>query len=195
MRGVRYDLAHNVADLGQFVHKVDAVVQAASGVDDGDVGSTGHGRLDRVKGHGGGVRAHILSDDVYAGPVGPDLDLVDGGRAECIRSAQDHFLPLGLEHRGELADGGGLAHAVHSHDHYHIRLLRKIKGDHLGGTVQVDELGYLLAKHAYELVEGHILVLLHALLERINDLERGVHAHIGGDERLLYGIEHIVVDA
>ena len=49
-------------------------------------------------------------------------------------------------------------------------------------------------KKADEFVEGHILVFLHALLEVVDHLERGIHAHIGLHEGFLDRIEGVVID-
>ena len=145
-------------------------------------------------GHGGGIGAHRLLDDVHPGALRPDGELLHGRGAEGIGGADHDLLALGGQHGRELADGGGLPHPVHAHDEHDIRLLGEIEGLD-GGVVPVDiqKLPDLVADEVHELVHGHVLVLLHPVLEVLDHLEGGVHAHVRGQQGLLQRVQHVVV--
>jgi hypothetical protein len=95
-----------------------------------------------------------------------------------------------LELRGELADRRRLARAVHAHHQHHLRLLRIERqgpgdgfhhpGD-LGGEKLLDVGG---AHHPAIAALGHVG----------GDAHGGLHAHIGGDQKLLELFEHVVVE-
>ena len=189
VRAVGDDLADDVADLGQLVHQVHAVVQAAGRVDDRHVGAAGDRRRDGVVGHRGGVGAHRLLDDVHAGALGPDGELVHRGGAERVRSAQQDLLALAGQHRGQLADGRGLAHAVHADHQDDIRLLAEVE--------RFDALAHqgpdLLAEQAHQLVERHEFVTLDALLQGIDDLQGRLDTHVRLDQGLLDRVEGVFI--
>ncbi len=54
----------------------------------------------------------MLPDDIHPGPACPDLQLIRCRRPERIRRAQQHLFPIVFQLMGQLADGGGFAHAV-----------------------------------------------------------------------------------
>jgi hypothetical protein len=120
----------------------------------------------------------------------PDLKLFDGRRAERVARGDHHLLAGRLELRGELADRRGLARAVHAHHQHHLRLLRikrQGSGDRfhhprdLGGQKLLDIGG---AHHAAITALGHVG----------GDAHGGLHAHIGGDQKLFELFEHVVVE-
>ena len=104
------------------------------------------------------------------------------------------WLALRGKHGREFSDGGGLPHAVHAHDEHDIGFLRKVKGLD-GGIVPIDieELADLVADEVHEFVHGHVLVLLHPVLQVLDDLEGRVNAHVGRQQRLLQRVQHVVV--
>ena len=74
-----------------------------------------------VEERGGRVAALAGLDDVDAGALRPDFELLDGGGAEGIGCAEQDGAALGAEERSELAGGGGLAGAVDANHHDDFR--------------------------------------------------------------------------
>ena len=147
-----------------------------------------------VEGHGSGIGAHRLLDDVHPGALRPDGELLHGRGAEGIGGADHDLLALGRQHRRELADRSGLPHPVRAHDEHHIRLLGEVEGLH-GGVVLIDieQFPDLVADEVHELVHRHILVLLHPIFQILNHFEGGIHAHVRRQERLFEGVQHVIV--
>ena len=83
--------------FAQLLHQVRLRVQAARGVDDHDVAPAGARRLDRVEGDCGGVAAVRRADEVGAGALGPDLQLLLGRGAESVGGGQDDACPCSRE--------------------------------------------------------------------------------------------------
>ena len=85
---------HDPADLGELVHQVRLRVEPAGRVGDEDVDAARGGRVDGVEDDRGRVGAGGVGDDRHVRPVGPDLELFDGGRAERVRRGeQDRLAP------------------------------------------------------------------------------------------------------
>ena len=78
-------------------------------------------RLDRVEHHGGRIGAFLGANDVDVGALRPDLQLLHGGRPERVGGADERLLARRFQVVGELADGRGLARAVHADDQRHVR--------------------------------------------------------------------------
>ena len=70
---------------------------------------------DAVEHHGGGVRALSVLDDAAVRALGPDGELLRRRGAEGVRRRQQDVFALGGVSGRQLADGRGLAHAVHAH--------------------------------------------------------------------------------
>ena len=194
MRPVRNHAADHVADFREFVHEVDAVVQPAGRVDQDHVGPFRDGGLHGVKGHGSGIGAHRLLDDIHPGAFRPDGELLHGRRPERIGRPDDDLFALGRKHGRELADGRGLPHPVHAHDEHDVGFLGKIEGLYGGiAAIDIEEFPDLVTDEVHEFVHGHILVPFHPVLQVLNDFQRGVHAHVRGKQRFLEGVQHVVV--
>ena len=167
-------------------------MKAPCGVYQHHVGLLGHCRTHGIVRHGSRVGAHSLLDDVHARPVGPYLQLLHRCGAEGVGCAYHHLLALGAKACGQLANSGCLPHSVDAHYHYDIGLIGEIKGlDFL--ITYVYQLGNLVTQKAYQLLEGHVLVLAHPLLKIVYYLKGCIHTHIGGYEGFLDGIEGVVV--
>ena len=69
----------------------------------------------------------MLADDVRTGTLRPNLQLVSSSGTERIAGNQQHLLALAHQLGGDLADGGGLAHAVDADDQDHGRLGGKVQ--------------------------------------------------------------------
>ena len=57
--------------------------------------------------------------------IGPDAELLDGRGAKRVAGREHHVLARVRETARELADGGGLARAVHADDQQHEGLVRR----------------------------------------------------------------------
>ena len=124
MGGAGNELFGGAAHLVELFHEVGFGVEAAGGVDDEDLGPAGFGGGAGVVEGGRGVATLLGFDDLDAGALGPDFELLDGGGAEGVGGAEQHATVLGGEVRGELARGGGFAGAVDPdhHDDFRARL-------------------------------------------------------------------------
>ena len=196
VRGPRDDLAHDVADFGQFVHQVDFVVQAACRVDQHHVGAVGLGRRQRVERHRCRVGTHLLTDHRRPGAVGPNFELVDGCGAERIGGADPDFQSgLGQLCR-ELADGGGLARAVDADDHHHVGFaLPGVEPEMLLRAVRLLHQRHdLLAQDGLELGRIHVFVARHTLFDAPDNLHRGFHAHVRRNQHLLHVVQQVGID-
>ena len=188
-------LAAYAAYLGQLVHQVHTVVQTACGVDKHYIRSAGDGGLHGIEGDGGRIGTGRLLDDVHSGPFGPDVQLVHCCSAEGIGRTHQHLQPPVLVVRRKLAYGGGLAHAVHANYQYYIWFgAAGLAGDgriFAAGTLQQG--CNLFPEVAHELLERHHLVTRDALLQVVDNLEGGIHAHVALDEGFLDGVEGVVI--
>ena len=121
-----------------------------------------------------------LLNNGHTYPLSPNLQLRNGSRTEGIGSAKHDLLASLLEVVGQLADGGGFAHAVHADDHNHIRLL--VGGDLESGAVArlvLLKQGHdFLFQDSVQLIGAHILVAGDAGLDAVDDFQCGFNAHI-----------------
>ena len=147
-------------------------MQPSGGVDEDDVHVLGLGGLDAVKHHGGRVRPLVLADDGCAASARPDLQLVCGRRPEGISRHQHDLLSLSGQLLRDLADGGGLAHAVDADDQNHAGV---------GGQIQ---LRVPHGKHVHKdilqrfprFLRGFQVLLPDGLAQPPHSLDGGVHA-------------------
>ena len=119
-------------------------------VDDEYVDAAGDRGCVGVEGHGAGVRAVLVRNDVDLQPVAPHLELVDGSGAERISGRQQHVFVHRLVVLGELGDARCLAGSVYANDHQHEGLGRDIRlvvpvPD--GGVLRVEQDRHLLLEH------------------------------------------------
>ena len=115
----REPLLDHAAHFRQLLHQVRLRVQAAGRVDEDDVLAARLGGLDRVVGDRGGVAALLRADDVDLRPLGPDLQLLVGRRAERVGRSEDDREPVLAQLVGQLADRRRLAGAVDPDDQDH----------------------------------------------------------------------------
>ena len=127
--------------LRELFHQIRLRVQAAGGVDDHDVAAARLRRLDRVVGDGRGVAAARGADEVCAGALRPDLELLLGRRTERVGRRDDNREPVLRELRRELADRRRLPRAVDADDEDHARPLCDVQDARLA-----EQRGDLLAE-------------------------------------------------
>ena len=128
--------------------------------------------------------------------LAPDDDLLYGSSAEGVGSAEHHLQTCLLELPGELADGCGLTNAIHTNDHHHIRLLalRNLEAFGVASVILCQQGCNLIAQDAIEFGGADILVARHTFLDALDDVQRGINAHIGCHEHFLEIVEHVVID-
>ena len=191
MRRIGLHLLDHAHHLGQLVHQISLVVQAAGGVDQDDIGPLLLGGLDRLEGQRGGIRPLLPRHEGRAGPLRPDLQLLDRGRAEGVARRHQHAVPGVGKVLAELADGRGLTRPVDP-DHK----------DDVGGVAGVDlqrdfdrqqHLGDLLRQRLANFLVGDFLVEA-GLGEVGDDLRSRGCAEVGHDQRLFEFFEGIVVE-
>ncbi len=121
----------------------------------------------------------------------PHLQLLDGGGAERVGGAQQHAAAFGPVSAGQLSDGGGLARAVHAHHEDHGRRLGHVRNRPLGRFEHFEK---MLRDQLLDLARVGQLLAVGALADAFENLADGIHADVGGDERVLQLVEQVGVD-
>jgi hypothetical protein len=106
----------DLVDLAQLLHELGLVVQAPGGVGQHQVGSPGPGAGDGVEDHRAGVGPRRLPHDRHLQALAPQGQLVDRRGPEGVAGGQQHLAAAAAVPGGQLGDGRGLAHPVHSQD-------------------------------------------------------------------------------
>ena len=138
--------------------------------------------LHRVVGDCGRVGAAGAADEVGPGPLGPDLELLLGGRTERVRGADEHRPAVAVELARQLADRRRLAGPVHADDEHDSGLVREVERGRLA-----EQCLDLLGERLLQAVE------VAARLEPADELDRRGHANVGGEQRLLEALPRLVV--
>ncbi len=185
-------LADHPAHLLQLLHQVVLGMQASGGIGDQHVDAAGLGGLHRVEDHRGGVGAGVLGDHRDAVALAPDLQLLHGGGAEGVAGGQHDLLALELQLLRQLADGGGLAHAVHPDHQDHIGLARDVDLQRLLHRAQ--QAGQLFLQRLVQRAAVGQLLARHALGQVLHDQGGGLDADVGGQQARLDVVEQVVVD-
>ena len=190
MRHCGVDLLHHAHDLQQFVHQHRLVLQTAGGVDEQHVYLLAPRLRERVESEPGGVGARGARDHRRAAAPTPDVELVDGGRAEGIAGGEHHRAALGAELGGELADSRSLARAVDADDERDERLscADQERLDHRG-----EDLLDFGGDDRFHLI-GRDRFVVTSLAHRGGDPRRAFDAEIGADQHLLDLVEHRLVE-
>jgi len=168
------------------------VCRRPGGVGDQHVGAARLRGLQRVVDHGGRVGARGLRNDRHAVAVAPDLQLLDGGGAEGVARGEHHLAALGRQAAGELADGGGLARAVHADHQDHVRAPRLV--DLERSAHRADDVEQRLAQRVEQCVEVAEFLARHLAAQVVEDLLRGLDADVGTDQARLEFVEDGIVD-
>ena len=176
----------HTADLFQLFHQVRLVVQPSCRIHNQYIRMAAARGLYAVKHHGGGVRALFLLDDGHIRALRPHGELFGGGGAEGVGGANDDAAAHGFKARGELADGGGFAHAVDADNEQHHRAFQAHRlGAH---DVHQDFLEGLARLFRRADVFGLTL-----LAQAIHGQFGGLHAHVGHDEHVGQVLEEFIV--
>ena len=166
-------------------------VQPAGGVDDDLLHFAGTPGLQRVENHSGRIAARLLAHHVDAEAFAPEGDLVDGGGPEGIaRGDQNPFAALLVKTR-QLGDAGGFADAIDPHDQDHPGLAR----GPLDGTVdRFEPGGHFVGQDFADPFGVPHLVLADAQLELLDQVERGLHPEIGGDQGFFEVLQRFFIE-
>ena len=95
----------------------------------------------------------------------------------------------------QFADGSCFADPVHTDDHHDVwfRRQRCIEIRHLFYVVLLQQGCDLIDQQLVQFRGVDIFVALDAILHALDDTERRLHAHIGGDERFLKVIPVLIL--
>ena len=117
-------------------------------------------------------------------------------RSEGVGRPHCDLEPLGGELVAQLADGGGLAHAVDPDNQKHVRTVRRGDGEVCGAvsTVGFQHACDLLAQHGEQKVDGLGALPGGALFNALNDAGGCSDANVAGDEGLLQLLQDVGVD-
>ena len=164
-------------------------MEAPGGVDEHELGAAPLGLLDHLVAHARGVGAALARHHVDARALAPDLELLDGGRAEGVGAA-DEAARAGLTGApGELAHRGRLAGPVDADEQDAARKVGE--GVALGGgELRGETAGQRVAK-----LVGTGEVLARRLLAQVVGHAHGdLGAHVTHDERVLEVLPEVLVD-
>ena len=190
---LRVEPAEHALHLAELLHQVHLRVQPSRRVGDEHVRAARLRGLHGVEDHGRGIGARGLRDHRHAVALAPDLQLLDRRRAEGVACGEHDLAALVGETTRELADGRGLARAVHADDQDHERTLGRV--DHERPADRRHDAEHGLAQRAEQRVEVAEFLARHLPAQAAQDLLRGLDADVGGDEPRLELVEHRVVDA
>ena len=116
VRGCGISLLDDAFDLFQLVHQVDLCGQPPGGIHQYHILVTGLACTHRIKTDGGRVTA-CLADDFHRVAVRPYRELFTRGGTKGVSGGQQNTGPMVCKVRRQLADGCGLARAIHAHHH------------------------------------------------------------------------------
>ena len=138
-----------------------------------------------------------MLDHGDTGTLTPDVELFDSGGAEGVGCAEHHLVSGGFELGGEFADGGGLAHSVDTHNHYHMGMVAFRNGEVLFGRLIVvfsEKFADFLTEELVKLRGVDIFVAGHTGLDAFDDFKGCVDPYVRGDEHLFEVVKHVIVD-
>ena len=187
---------HHISYLGQLVHQAHLIVQTPSCIDEHHIGIVGNGRTDRIISHRGRIATHLLLHYWHTNTFAPDTELLNGSCTECIGSTKIDLLTSLLELIGQLADGGGLSHTIHTHNEYHVGLMvgRQLEAFGIVRVVLCQQVGNLFTQDAIEFCCINIFIASHTSFNLLDNLQGCIHAHIRGDEHLFEIVQDLIVD-
>jgi hypothetical protein len=166
-------------------------MQAAGRIDDQRANLAGLGGMEGVEDDGARVGALRLADDLGLSALGPNFELLDGGGAEGVGSAEQDGFAVVLQALGEFADGGGFAGAVDADHHDDPRRLIGLHQRAFGGFEHTEQV------FLDELAEFRGVVHQVAgdpLADGFEDIGGGADADIGRNQRVFKLFEEIGVD-
>jgi hypothetical protein len=133
-----------------------------------------------------------LRDEFRAGAGGPDADLLDRCGAEGVARGEHHLQAIGTVALRELADGGGLARAVHADHEDGEGLVRAIDDERLRDRGQHRR--DVLAQRGEQRIDIAQLLAGHALTQTFDELFGDHHAAVRLQQPCLELLERRGVD-
>ena len=194
--GDRSFLLDNTLDLAELIHQTGLVLQAARGVHEHGVNALFLASLHGVKRDGCGVGAFLLgTHSLHAHAVAPGGQLLRRGRTERIRGTQEQGLTVSNHHAGNLADRGGLTHAVHANDQHHAGVTVAAGSFQFAVHVGANNLHELFTEHL--LHGGRVARTLnaHAPLQRLHQAGGRLGTEVSEQQGLFHFVPDVLVDA
>ena len=149
-------------------------------------------RLQRIERHRRGVGVLSLRHDRHPVALAPRLQLRNGRGAERVAGREHQRAAFVLEPSRQLADGGGLAHAVDADREQHERLRTRVHLQGHGDRLEHrDEVGAQRTQQRGRIGE---LAGLHALAQPFDQLRRGGDADVRGQQCGLDFVQQVVVE-
>ena len=152
-------------------------MQTTRRVDENEVATQLIGLVEHVVANARGIGPAIALDDGHAGALTPHIELLDGRGAERIGTADYDVLAGTRLGARDLADSGGLAGAVDTHEQHAAR--RVVEDVGLGFD---EELAQTLGKGAAQLIGG---LTGCGLTQVVGDAHGDLAAHVSHDEGVL----------
>ena len=185
------ELLQHAHDLGELGHEVRLVLQPPGRVDQEHVGAFVARARERIVGDSGRVGAHLLGHHLRADASAPHFELIDGGGTERVARREHDAQTLRLEVMGELADGRGLAGAVHANHQHDMGPCRLVRREGMRqGLEHARDLG---GEHCSHRLRRNA-PLVAALGDDLADAARHGDAEIGLDQHLFELIERLLVE-
>jgi hypothetical protein len=178
------------ADLAELGHQVLLGVEPPGGVDQHVVDPARLGRLEGVEDHRRRVGARLRAHHRHPQALAPERELLDGRGAEGVGGGEQHRLPLPERALGELGDRGRLAGAVDADDQRDPgagSAERRLRGVEEQDRHPVDQ-------HLAELQDVERLAPLEVPADLLDQLETGLDAEVGPDQRLLQVLQGLLVE-
>ena len=158
-------------------------MQPAGGVGEHHIASARTRRRQSIEYHRSRVSARKLRGEVRAGAFRPHLQLLDGRRAKGVTRGEQHRTAvLGTAPR-QLADGGGLARAIHADHQDHEWAMRGVDAQRRGDGLE--DLHDTLAQSVTQRASVGELLASHARAQLRQDPLGGLDADVRSDEARL----------
>ena len=171
-------------------------MQTSGGIYQHHIGTICLSTGDRIKGYAGRITAHLLFDDRHTYPLTPDTELLHSSSTERVGSSQIYLFTGLFELPGKFPYRRSLANAIHTYHQYHIWLMItwQIPVVIIFRIVLSQQICNLLLQDAVQFRCWHIFVTSHTFLDTLNDLQRGIHTYVTGDQHLFQIVQHIIVN-
>ena len=176
-------------------HQVGFRVQASGGVHNDDVCRARLGGGYRIVNDRGRIGAGFLFDDLDAVALRPDFQLLDGGGAKRVRSAEHNAAAFLAQPVREFSYAGGLARAVHADNKNHARAAAILRGGNAASSCHIRPDGRV--QYSNDVRLDFVLelrgigerVAVHFLAHGIQNLARRFDTQVCGEQRRLQILE------
>ena len=132
-----------------------------------------------------------MFDELSTAALCPYFELVNCCRAEGIRRRQHNSFALCLVIGSQLADGRGLTGTIYTDNQMHRRAVFRRAG---GILTSIKDFGDFLFQKGLQIFRTVDFLFLNALAHSRHELFRGLHAHIGHNQRFFEFIEELIIN-